>query len=55
MKNPSYFTSFEPPQVVFELVKALKRTSEEKLVLGDCEYSLSRDGKFINRKPIKVR
>lgn len=59
MKNPVYFTQFEPPQVVFELVKALKRTPDEKLVLGDCEYSFSGKGDmedhFISRRPVKVK
>jgi hypothetical protein len=55
MKNPTYFKGYETPQVVFELVKALKRTRGEKLVLGDMIYEFSGNGKFISRKPVKVR
>jgi len=54
IKNPSQFTQFNPPKVVFELVKAIKRSPGEKLVLGDMEYSFSAEGKFISRKPVKV-
>jgi len=38
---------------VLNLVKALKRLPEQKLVLGDMEYCFSKDEKFLNRKPVK--
>lgn len=60
IRNPVQFINWEnPPQVLLELVKAIKRTREQKIVLGDMEYVLS--GKkedperFINRKPVKVK
>jgi hypothetical protein len=37
-----------------ELVKALNRSPDKKLVVGDCEYSFSGKGKFVSRKPIKA-
>jgi hypothetical protein len=37
-----------------ELVKALNRSSDKKLVIGDCEYSFSGKEKFVSRKPIKA-
>lgn len=59
LKNPTYFTGWDAPPVVMELVKALKRTPGEKLVLGDCEYSFSGKGDmknhFIIRRPVKVK
>jgi hypothetical protein len=58
IKNPVEFTNWQnPPDVLLQLVKAMKRSSDEKLVLGDVEYSFS--GKddmvkhFISRKPVK--
>jgi len=35
------------------LAKALKATKEGSLVLGDMQYSLVKDGIFIQRKPVK--
>lgn len=52
VKNPVEFTSWrDPPQVLLRLVKAIHKTADKKLVLGDLEYFLSK--KFINRKPAK--
>ncbi|NVM57278.1 MAG: hypothetical protein HWN51_04075, partial [Desulfobacterales bacterium] len=34
IKNPVYFTQFEAPPALLELVKALERTEDRKLVLG---------------------
>lgn len=57
IKNPAYFTQFEAPPVLLELVEALKRTKDEKLVLGDMTYSFSGKGDmkdaFVSRKPAK--
>lgn len=57
MKNPVHFTQFEPPPVIFELVKALKKSPEEKLQLGEYEYSFSGKGDmarhFLARRPFK--
>lgn len=60
VKNPVEFTSWkDSPKVLTQLVKALRRTKEQKLILGDMEYSFS--GKddmkdhFISRKPVKVK
>lgn len=55
IKNPVEFTSWkDPPNVLLQLVKALKRSPDEKLVLGKMEYSFSGDKKqFIGRKPVK--
>jgi len=56
IKNPVEFTSWtNPPNVLLELVKAMKRSSDEKLVLGDMKYVFSGDKKqFIQRKPVKT-
>jgi len=59
IKNPVEFTSWaNPPNVLLELVKAMKRSPDEKLVLGDMEYSFSGKGDmknhFISRKPVKT-
>ncbi len=52
VKNPVEFTSWkDPPQVLLRLVKAIHKTADKKLVLGDMEYFLK--SKFINRKPVK--
>jgi len=52
VKNPVEFTSWKnPPQVLLRLVKAIHKTADKKLVLGDLEYFLK--SKFINRKPVK--
>jgi len=52
VKNPVEFTSWkDPPQVLLRLVKAIHKTPEKELVLGDMVYFLK--SKFINRKPIK--
>ena len=57
IKNPVYFTQFEAAPALLELVKALERTEDRKLVLGDMEYGFSgkNDVKdhFISRKPAK--
>ena len=55
MKNPVHFTEFEAPPVVLELVEALKHTPKERLQLGDVEYFFSGEGKFISRRPVKVK
>ena len=59
VKNPVEFTSWtNPPNVLLQLVKAMKRSPDEKLVLGDMEYSFSGKGEmakhFISRKPVKT-
>lgn len=55
VKNPVQFTSWkDPPNVLLQLVKALKRSKDHKLQLGTCEYSFSGEEKFISRKPIKT-
>lgn len=59
IKNPVEFTSWaNPPNVLLQLVKAMKRSPDEKLVLGDMEYSFSGTGDmknhFISRRPIKT-
>lgn len=52
VKNPVEFTSWQdPPQVLLRLVKAIHKTADKKLVLGDMEYYLNK--KFINRRPVK--
>ena len=53
IKNPAHFTSFEAPQVIFELVKAMTRSKGERLVLGDMEYFFSGEKKFLSRRPAK--
>ena len=53
IKNPAHFTSYEPPQVVFELVKAMTKAKGERLVLGDMEYFFSGEKKFLSRRPAK--
>lgn len=53
LKNPAHFTSYEPPQVVFELVKALTKSKGHRLVLGDMEYFFSGEKKFLSRRPAK--
>jgi hypothetical protein len=59
VKNPIEFTSWtNPPNVLLQLAKAMKRSTDEKLVLGDMEYSFSGKGDmknhFISRKPVKT-
>jgi len=59
VKNPIEFTTWaNPPNVLLQLAKALKRSQDEKLVLGDMEYSFSGKGDmknhFISRKPVKA-
>lgn len=59
VKNPIEFTNWaNPPNVLLQLAKALKRNPDEKLVLGDMEYSFSGKGDmakhFISRKPVKT-
>jgi len=59
VKNPVEFTNWQnPPNVLLELVKAMKRSPDEKLVLGDMEYSFSGKGEtvkhFISRRPLKT-
>jgi hypothetical protein len=59
VKNPIEFTTWaNPPNVLLQLAKALKRSPDEKLVLGDMEYSFSGKGDmknhFISRKPVKT-
>ena len=53
LKNPAYFTDFEAPPVVLELVKALKKTEKKRLKLGDMEYFFSGEEKFLSRRPAK--
>lgn len=58
IKNPVEFTSWQDsPKVLSQLVKALRLTLDQKLVLGDMEYSFSGKGDvkdhFISRKPKK--
>lgn len=36
-----------------ELVQAIRATKDGKLVLGDMEYSIVKDGAFVQRKPKK--
>lgn len=59
VKNPIAFSSWkDPPNVLLQLVKAMKRSPDEKLVLGDMEYSYSGKGDmakhFISRRPTKT-
>lgn len=59
VKNPIEFTNWaNPPNVLLQLAKALKRGPDEKLVLGDMEYSFSGKGDmknhFISRRPVKT-
>jgi hypothetical protein len=59
VKNPIEFTNWaNPPNVLLQLAKTLKRSPDEKLVLGDMEYSFSGKGDmakhFISRKPVKT-
>ena len=35
------------------LVKAIQATTDGKLALGDMEYSIVKDGAFVQRKPVK--
>lgn len=53
VKNPAYFETAELPQVIIELQKALNKTENKRLRLGDMEYFLSGEGKFITRRPAK--
>ena len=53
IKNPAYFTSFEAPECVLELIKALARTKNKRLKLGDMEYFFSGEEKFLSRRPAK--
>lgn len=61
IKNPVQFTGWkDPPKVLIELVKALHKTADKKLVLGDMEYSFSGKDKdtekprpmFVSRQPV---
>lgn len=63
IKNPVQFTGWQdPPKVLIELVKALHKTEDKKLILGDVEYSFSGKDKetgdpkpmFISRQPVKT-
>ena len=58
-KNPVEFTSWkDPPNVLLQLAKAISKSPDGKLVLGNMVYEFS--GKddlknhFINRKPVKT-
>lgn len=53
IKNPAHFTTFEPPQVIYELVKALEASKGHRLQLGDMEYFYSGEKKFLSRRPAK--
>lgn len=53
IKNPEHFTSYDAPAVVLELLAAIKRSDTKRLRLGDMEYFLSGEGKFISRNPAK--
>lgn len=54
IKNPVEFTSWKnPPQALLQLVKALKRAPNEKLVLGNWEYGFSGENKFVSRNKKK--
>jgi hypothetical protein len=53
IKNPVYFTKFEAPQAIYELVKALKKAKDHQLQLGDMDYFFSGEEKFIARRPVK--
>lgn len=53
IKNPAHFTSFEPPQVIFELVKALTKAKGNRLTLGAMTYFFSGEKKFVSRQPAK--
>ena len=53
VKHPAHFTSYEAPPVILELVKALDRTKNKRLQLGDMEYFFSGEGKFLSRRPAK--
>ena len=55
LKNPAHFQQFEPPKVVFELVRALQHSPNKQLQLGDMEYFFSGEEKFISRRPKKVK
>ena len=60
VKNPIEFTSWkDPPNVLLVLAKALKQAQDQKLVLGDMEYSFSGTGDvkdhFISRRPVRVK
>lgn len=54
IKNPAYFTDFEAPPVILELVKALHKTEKKRLQLGDMEYFFSGEDKFVSRRPAKT-
>jgi hypothetical protein len=55
VKNPGMFTDWkDAPNVLLTLVKAVKKSPGEKLVLGEMEYSFSGEGKFVSRKPVKA-
>ena len=53
LKNPEHFTSYQAPPVVLELLAAIKRAGTKRLLIGDMEYFLSGQGKFISRRPAK--
>jgi len=53
LKNPEQFQNVSAPPVINELLAALKRCSTKRLPLGDMEYFLSGEGKFISRNPAK--
>lgn len=59
IRNPVYFTSWQhPPQALIELVKALKRTDNGELTIGDMKYCYGgpqdKPEQFIHRKPVKT-
>jgi len=53
IKNPAHFTTFEAPQVIYELVKALNKAKGHRLQLGVMTYFFSGEKKFISRQPAK--
>lgn len=55
LKNPVHFQQFEPPKVIYELVKGLQHSPDHTLQLGDMEYFFSGEDKFIGRRPKKVQ
>jgi hypothetical protein len=59
IKNPVEFTSWkDAPNVLMQLSKAISRSPDGKLVLGDMEYAFSGKGEmekhFISRTPVKT-
>ena len=54
IKNPAHFTTFEAPQVIYELVKGLTQAKGNRLQLGNCTYFFSGEKKFVTRQPVKT-